>query len=360
MRRLGDIAELVKGELLGDPNLVIRDAKTIRNASASDLTFATTEKHINKFLECASVAAIIPSNVSVDSISASEDTHFILIENDVENAFAEVVKLFRPEIIRKPIGISEHAIVDESARIADDVDIYPNAYVGPNVSIGCGSVIHPNVTIMENCQVGANTTIFPGATLYENTIVGDRCLIHGGAVLGAFGFGYRSTDIHELSSQLGNVVIGNDVEIGSNTTIDRGTYDSTTIGDGTKLDNLVMIGHNCQIGRHNMLCSQVGIAGSCSTGDYVVMAGQVGIGDHLDIGNKTVVAAQSGVMHNLKGDQVYLGSPAIPVREQMQLHAITSKLPELRKQIRRLQKTVEQLESQEPNSQGQEPHSEAA
>ena len=223
------------------------------------------------------------------------------------------------------------------------VTIHPGAFIGEDVQIGSGCVIFPNATVLAGTKLGANTVIFPNVVLYEHSIVGERCLIHAGAVIGAYGFGYKSSTKHELSAQLGNVVIGDDVEIGSNATIDRGTWDSTLIGDGTKLDNLVMIGHNCKIGKHNLFCSQVGIAGSTETGDYVVMAGQVGIGDHLEIGDKVTIAAQSGVMNNLASNKVYLGSPAIPARDQMQIHATVAKLPEMRKQLRSLQKAVDQL-----------------
>ena len=213
-----------------------------------------------------------------------------------------------------------------------------------NAEIGSGTVIYPNATVMENCVIGSNVDIFPGATLYENTIVGDRCIIHSGAVLGAYGFGYSSeAGQHKLSSQLGNVVLEADVEIGANTTIDRGSYDATVVGAGTKLDDLVMVGHNTKIGQHNLLCSQVGIAGSCQTGDYVVMGGQVGMADHLNIGNNVSIGAQSGLMHDAKDGEKLFGSPARAAREEMQLIASRAKLPEMRKAIRKLEKQIEKL-----------------
>ena len=168
------------------------------------------------------------------------------------------------------------------------------------MTIGDGSTIHSGVHIMAGSQIGEDVTIFPNAVLYENTIVGPRCLIHANAVLGAYGFGYGFVDgRHVLSAQLGNVVLGADVEIGAGTTIDRGTYGPTVIGEGTKIDDLVMVAHNCRIGRHNMLCSQVGIAGSTTTGDYVVMAGQVGVRDHVHIGDRAVLGAMAGVTNDV-------------------------------------------------------------
>ena len=238
-------------------------------------------------------------------------------------------------------------MVSETAKIADDVCIHPGAVIMDHVEIGSGSVIFPNVTVMENVVIGQDVRIFPGATLYEKTVVGHRAIIHAGAVLGAFGFGYKSNDgVHRLSAQLGNVVIGNDVEIGANTTIDRGTYDSTTIGQGSKLDNMVMVGHNCIIGEHNLLCSQVGIAGSCETGDYVVMGGQVGLADHLKVGSQVSIGAKSGLMHDIESGQKFFGIPARPAREEMRIVANRAKLPEMRKQLKDLQKLVARLEAQ--------------
>lgn len=340
MRRLGELSELVGARLVGASDTVIQDAKITVRASQADITLASSEEHLKAFRESDAPAAVVSDKLVLEDESAGEPKSYLVVE-DPEAAFAEIVQLFRPIVERKRNGISPHANVSDSAEIAEDVDIMPSAFVGDNVKIGCGTIIYPNVSILENTVIGANTRIFPNAVIYENTVIGDRCIIHGGAVIGAYGFGYRSGATHKLSVQLGNVVLGNDVEIGSNTTIDRGTYDSTTIGDGTKLDDLVMVGHNCQIGKHNLLCSQVGIAGSTVTGDYVVMAGQVGVGDHLEIGDKVTLAAQSGVMHNLDSNQVYLGSPAVPVRDQMKIYAVVAKLPEMRKQLRKLQNNVE-------------------
>ena len=339
VKSLGEISQIVDARTLGDDSIQIEDAKTTLRATSRDITFAISEEHLELFLQSECLAALVPDSLDVEKFNTHGKS--FLVVKKVEDCFAKTVSIFRPPIQRNRIGISQAACIAASAQIAEDVDIYPGAYIGENVKIGCGTVIHPNVTVMDGSTIGANSILFPSVTIYECTMIGDRCILHGGAVIGAYGFGYKSSKTHELSAQLGNVVIGNDVEIGSNTTIDRGTYDSTTIGDGTKIDDLVMIGHNCQIGKHNLLCSQVGIAGSTTTGDYVVMAGQVGIGDHLHIGDKSVLGAQSGVMHNLPGNQTYLGSPAIPSRQQMQIFGIINKLPDIRKQLRALQKLVD-------------------
>ena len=212
------------------------------------------------------------------------------------------------------------------------------------MTIGDGSTIHSGVHIMAGSRIGANVTIFPNAVLYENTIVGPRCLIHANAVLGAYGFGYGfANGRHVLSAQLGNVVLGADVEIGAGSTIDRGTYGPTSIGEGTKIDDSVMVAHNCRIGRHNMLCSQVGVAGSTTTGDYVVMAGQVGVRDHVHIGDRAVLGAMAGVTNDVPADARMIGIPATPERDQKIKQAAFSKLPEMRRQLKQLQRAVDEL-----------------
>jgi UDP-3-O-[3-hydroxymyristoyl] glucosamine N-acyltransferase len=269
---------------------------------------------------------------------------------DVHQAFAAIVRYFCPPIEMPRIGISPLAAVSPSATIGEGVDMHPFASIGDNVTIGDGSTIHSGVRIMAGTQIGPGTTIFPNAVLYENTIVGPRCIIHAGAVLGAYGFGYGfSQGRHILSAQLGNVVVGSDVEIGAGTTIDRGTYGPTTIGEGTKIDNQVMIAHNCRIGRHNMICSQVGVAGSTSTGDYVVMAGQVGVRDHVHIGNRAVLGAMAGVTNDVPEGARMIGIPATPERDQKIKQAAFSKLPEMRRQLKHLQRSVEKLEQETPS-----------
>lgn len=225
------------------------------------------------------------------------------------------------------------------------MQVHDGATVADDVEIGSGTVIHAGSVIMAGCKIGQHVIIFPNAVLYEDCVIGDRSIIHAGAVLGAYGFGYDSGNgRHVRGPQLGYVEIQQDVEIGAGTSIDRGTYGSTVIGEGTKIDNLVMIAHNCRIGKHNIICSQVGIAGSTSTGDYVVMAGQVGIRDHVHIGNRAVLGAMTKIMNDIPEGETYVGLPATPIREQKLKQVVLAKLPEMRKQMKVLRKTVEKLE----------------
>lgn len=337
MMRLHQLAQLVGGNLTSTEDPEISGAASISRASTSQITFACTSKHHELFLASQATAAIVPR-----SISASDKP--CICVDDVELAFAKIAAHFKPPIERPKNGISSAATVSPISTIADDVRIHPGAVIMDGVQIGSGSEIFPNATVMENVRIGQNVKVYPNVTLYENTVIGDRSIIHAGAVLGAFGFGYKSgSGRHLLSAQLGNVVVGDDVEIGANTTIDRGTYDSTTIGNGSKLDNLVMVGHNCSVGEHNLLCSQVGIAGSSETGAYVVMGGQVGVADHITIGDQVQIGAKSGLMHDAAPKQKLFGTPARPVREEMQLIASRAKLPEIRRTLKQLEKSVQKL-----------------
>lgn len=337
---LGEIAKIANGTLSGDEKMAITGAATIRDALSGQITFAEHAKHSDDLAKSKASAVIVPANFQ------PEDIPYITVDN-VQGAFAKVVSHFCPPRKMRITGISPQARISASATIAADANIHAGATIGDEVEISCGTTIYDGVCILPGCRIGKDVVIFPNVVLYENTIIGDRAIIHANTVIGAYGFGYDTIEgKHKLSAQLGNVEIGADVEIGACSTIDRGTYGATIIGEGTKIDNQVMVAHNCRIGRHNIFCSHVGIAGSCTTGDYVVMAGQVGIGDHLNIGSQAILGAKAGVMHNIPERESYVGIPATPIREQMVKQAALSKLPELRKQIKALQKVVDQLASE--------------
>lgn len=341
---LAELAQLVGGEVLGPADTAISGAATLDEAAVGQITLIDRPEKSGLLRTAAAAAAVVPAGTVAEEMP-------LLVVADVHTAFATLVKHFHPPRVPQRIGISPAAQVAPTARIGEDVDVHPGASIADDVEIGSGSTIHAGVQIMPGCRIGQNVTLMPNVVLYENTILGDRVLVHAGAVLGAYGFGYHFVEgRHQLSAQLGNVVVGSDVEIGANTTIDRGTYGATTIGEGTKIDNLVMIAHNCRIGRHNMICSQVGIAGSTSTGDYVVMAGQVGVRDHVHIGNRAVLGAMAGVVNNVPEGVQMIGIPATPEREQKLIQASLSKLPEMRKQLKALQRVVEQLQNSRENS----------
>jgi UDP-3-O-[3-hydroxymyristoyl] glucosamine N-acyltransferase len=334
---LGELALLVDGQAVGPLNLEILGAATLRDAAPGDITLVDRADRGRTLAGSQAAAVVCPRSFT------PEGTPAILVD-DAHAAFAKIVLHFNPRRAAKRIGISRMSAISASAVIGANVDVHPFATIGDEAAIGAGSTIHAGAHIMAGCRIGENVTIFPGAVLYENTVVGDRTIIHAAAVLGAYGFGYELAEgRHKLTPQLGNVVVGADVEIGAGTTIDRGTYGPTVIGDGTKIDDQVMIAHNCRLGRHNMLCSQVGVAGSSTTGDYVVLAGQVGVRDHVHIGTGAVVGAKGGIVNDVPDNSRYLGVPATPEREQKLLLAAVSKLPEMRRQVKALQQTVDKL-----------------
>jgi UDP-3-O-[3-hydroxymyristoyl] glucosamine N-acyltransferase len=343
--RLSELAELVNGVLSGDGGIEITGAEILRFAGPGEITLADRPHLLEHLAHSSASAAVVPQDLHPQGMP------YIAVPN-VRSAFAQIVSRFRPPRITVPTGISATAVIADSARLGDAVTIHPEVVIGEDVVIGRGTTLHAGVCIQEGCQIGEDVTIFPRAVLYPNTVVGDRVLIHAGAVVGAFGFGYELIDGRHVSApQLGSVEIGDDVEIGANTTIDRGTFGPTRIGAGTKIDNLVMIGHNCRIGRHNIICGQVGIAGSCTTGDYVVLAGQAGLRDHLELADGVMVGAQSGVGESLTAAGKYLGTPAVPARRAMQAMLAQQRLPDLVHQVaelrRRLQGHDEQKKPQD-------------
>lgn len=342
---LGELADLVQGELHGDGGTKITGADTLRDARPGEITFVDHPKLLNRLSDCRASAAVVTSGMQPAGVP------YICVPH-VQEAFARIVAHFRPPREARPLGVHPAAIVSPTARLAADVAVHAGAVIEDDVEIGAGSTIHAGVRILAGCRLGENVTLFPNVVLYEHTIVGPRVLIHAGSVIGAYGFGYATDGgRHRLSPQLGNVVIEADVEIGACSTIDRATYGSTHIGEGTKIDNHVMIAHNCRIGRHNMICSQVGIAGSTTTGDYVVMGGQVGVRDHVHIGTGAKLGAKAGVMHDIPAGGAFVGIPATPERQQMLIQASLHKLPELKKQIKLLQRAVDQLAGHSPSPQ---------
>jgi UDP-3-O-[3-hydroxymyristoyl] glucosamine N-acyltransferase len=333
---LGEIAALVGGHLHGDSGLPITGAAILRDAIEGDITLAD-RNHAGQLNHCRAAAVLVPPDF------LPHGKPFVTV-TDVHASFAKIVEHFRPHCQHLRSGISVTAHVGKTAQVGHNVVIHPGAYVGEDVIVGAGTVIHPGVRVLDGCRIGENVTLYPNVVLYENTVIGKNVVIHAGAVIGAHGFGYHTIHgRHERGAQLGNVEIGDDVDIGANTTIDRGTYGPTSIGAGTKIDNLVMIAHNCRIGRHNLICSQVGIAGSCTTEDYVVLAGQVGLRDHVHIGAGVMLGAKAGVMHDITKPGAWLGSPAKPEREQMVEFVAVSKLPALRKEFIALRKQVVEL-----------------
>jgi UDP-3-O-[3-hydroxymyristoyl] glucosamine N-acyltransferase len=350
---IAELADLVQGKVHGETDLLISAARTLQEAGTHDLTFVESERNAPLLKSCAARAAVVPSDLVASRAQLGPDGQPPLTLLEVSDPLAAFVTIVRhlhglPDL---PIhGIDPRAVVDPTAVIGPDASIHPFAVVGAGTVIGARCRLHAGVVIGRDCRIGDDVTLYPHVVLYDATRLGHRVIVHANTVLGADGFGYRFHEgRHVKVPQFGTVEIGDDVEIGAATTIDRGTFQPTRVGAGTKIDNLVMIGHNCQIGRHNLLVSQVGIAGSCTTGDYVVMAGQVGVADHVHIGDQAVIGARSGLFRDVPAKERMLGAPARPERETKRLILSLEHLPDLFREVRQLK---QQLHGQGANGNG--------
>jgi UDP-3-O-[3-hydroxymyristoyl] glucosamine N-acyltransferase len=339
------LADWLGGEVIGDRTLVIEKAQSLAKAGPQSVTFFAGDRNPIQLKGSTAGAILVLHKLRSALKGAGYAPAFILVD-DPKDAFLEVAGRFAPRRRRPEIGISPDAYVSATAQIGKNTNIHPGAHVAAGVVIGDNCDIHPGAVVGRGCRIGDNVVLHPHAVLYEDIVVGNRVIIHAGAVIGADGFGYRTVDgRHELFPHLGTVRIEDDVEIGACTTIDRAMIDETVIGQGTKLDNLVMIGHNCEIGRHNLFASQVGLAGSVTTGDYVVCAGQVGIADHVHLGSQSVLGAKAGVHKDVPAGERQIGLPAIPEAECRRVVMAQHKLPEMRQQLRALERQVEELSS---------------
>jgi UDP-3-O-[3-hydroxymyristoyl] glucosamine N-acyltransferase len=340
---VAQLAALVRGRLVGDGSVAIRSARPVGEAGPGDITFIESERYSKLLRGSPASAAIVGPHFQVAHQEVGPSLAMIEVDDPI-SAFVAVKNHLSGDQKPRWTGTHPQACVAATARIGANVAIYPFVYVGDDAEIGEGVTLYPGVVIGAGCRIGRGCTIHPNAVLYSNVVLGERVEVHAGTVLGGDGFGYRQVDgRHVKIPHSGRLEIANDVEIGSNCTIDRGTFEATRIGEGTKIDNLVMIGHNNQIGRHNLLCGLVGIAGSCKTGDYVIMAGQAGIKDNTQIGSGVIVGAQAGVHRNIPDGQNVLGSPAIPVREQRRVFQMIERLPEMHRRLRELTARLDAL-----------------
>ncbi len=345
------LAALVSGRLVGDGNVSIHSARPVNEAGPGDITFIENERYAKLLRTSPASAAIVGPHFRVNKRSPVKADLPVIEVDDPIAAFIRVRAHLSGEAKTRWVGIHPQSWVAPTASIGANVAIYPFAYIGDGTVVGDGSTIHPGAVIGDGAQIGRDCVIHPNAVLYPGVVLEDRVEVHAGAVLGGDGFGYRQVDgRHVKIPHTGRLEVGSDVEIGANCTIDRATFEATRIGEGTKIDNLVMIGHNNQIGRHNLLCAQVGIAGSCTVGDYVVMAGQAGIKDKTQIGDGVIVGAQSGVHRNIPSGQQVLGAPAIPVREQRRLFQMIARLPDMHRQLRELSAQIEAISAVVPLS----------
>ncbi|MBR4135790.1 MAG: UDP-3-O-(3-hydroxymyristoyl)glucosamine N-acyltransferase [Bacteroidales bacterium] len=330
---VAQIAELLNAEIVGDASLEISTICKIEEGAPGGLTFLSNPKYTHYIYTTKATAAIVNKDfVPEHEVSCT----LIKVENSYL-AFAQLLNFYQEQqAATAKTGISPLACIAESAQIGQNVFIAEFVSVGEHAVIGDGARLYPHVCVGDQARVGARTVLNSGVKIYTQCVVGDDCILHAGAVIGADGFGFANQDGQYLKiPQIGNVVVGNHVEIGANTCIDRATMGSTKIGDYVKIDNLVQIAHNVEVGEGTAFAAQCGVAGSTKIGKHCIFAGQVGVAGHIHIDDNVVVGAQSGVTRSLK-QGVYLGSPAIPAERERELIVYRRRLPEMYQQIRDL------------------------
>ena len=342
---LGEIAEWLGATLDGPAEKLISGVRPVTTAGPDDITFVENDTYLGFLEGCRAGAVVVDRDTGVRPglVTLRVDQPYV--------AFAELLERFFARDSSQE-GVSERACVSPDATIGEGCRIHPFACIDRGAAIGRNTEIYPGVYIGEDARLGADCVIHANASIYRDSRIGDRVIVHSGAVIGADGFGFtqkRQADaaepvIHRKVPQVGCVVIEDDVEIGANSTIDRAALEETRIGRGTKIDNLVMIGHNCRIGRHSILVGQAGISGSTELGSYVTVAGQAGVVGHLKIGDRVTVGAQSGVTRDVPSGAVILGTPAIDASVTRRAWVIQGKLPEQRRRLAALERRVEELE----------------
>lgn len=331
--KITDVANLLNCEIMGDENLLVKGLSPFFQSKEDELTFAADEKFIHKISEIKARVIIVPDI----KLPENSGKTFLVAKKNPRELMPLLLDFFK-----KPRKKMEK-LIEDSAKIGSNVEIAPNAYIGHDVEIGSNTIIYPNVTICEGVKIGKDSIIYPNVTIREFCEIGERNIIQSGAVIGGDGFGFVKVNGNNIKiDQIGRVILEDDVEIGSNTTIDRGTIGDTRIKRYSKLDNLIQIGHNVILGENFLSASQTGIAGSTEIGDNVTIGGQSGIAGHIKIAKNNMFAARSAVTGNIKDEnQVLAGFPIVNLREDMKIRASLKKLPEAIKKINKLEKSLE-------------------
>jgi len=339
----GAIAQVVEGTVRGDPGLAIEGFGAIESAGANELTFAVDAKRIGMLARSRAGAVLVPESVPVPEDAAARKV--LIVVADVQAAVAKLLGELAAAEAHPPAGVHPSAVVAPDAEIAPDAAIGPGVVIGAKTRIGAASVLAANVTVRNGVAIGAEVLVAEGAFIGADTVIGDRVRIGPNAVIGWDGFGYfLAGGVHHRIPHVGNVVLDDDVEIGACCCIDRAKFDSTRIAEGTKIDNLVQIAHNVQIGKGCLLAGQCGIAGSAKLGSYVVLGGNSGIRDNITLGDKVLCSAFAPVAQNVPDGVAMMGLPARPAGEQMRIFHSQAKLPDLLKRVKKLESRIESLE----------------
>lgn len=337
------IAELIHGSIEGDENAKINTFAKIEEGKKGAISFLSNPKYTHYIYETESSVVLVNNDVVLE-----KPTNATLIR--VENAYECVAQLLQIYESMKPkkSGIDSLAFVSPSAKIGEDCYIGAFAYVGDNAEIGDGCQIYPHAVIYDNVKIGNNSTLYPNVSIYHDCKIGNNVVIHSGTVIGADGFGFApNADGYDKIPQIGIVTIEDDVEIGANTCVDRSTMGSTYIRKGVKLDNLIQIAHNVEVGENTVMAAQVGVAGSTKVGKWCMFGGQVGMAGHISIADGTQVGAQAGITNTVKkADAPIIGSPAIDAKAYMKAYAVYRRLPEMYQELNALRKEIEKIKSE--------------
>jgi UDP-3-O-[3-hydroxymyristoyl] glucosamine N-acyltransferase len=337
-----DIADYLHGTVDGDENVSISNISKIEDGKQGTLAFLANPKY-EKFIYETKASIVL---VNQDFVPEHPVKCTLIRVPDAYQAFASLLTLYQQTLSPKT-GIEHPSFIDPTATIGEDIYLGAFAYIGSKTTIGSKTIIYPQVFIGSNVRIGDNTVIYAGVKIYDDTVIGSNCVIHAGAVIGSDGFGFAPTDEGSFKKipQMGNVVIEDHVEIGANTTIDCATIGSTIIHKGAKLDNLIQIGHNAEIGENTVMAALTGIAGSSKIGKNCMFGGQVGIAGHLTIGDNVKIGALTGVSNNIKSNSIVLGIPAMDHEKALKTFVVYRRLPELRDQVLELKKEIEELKS---------------
>lgn len=336
------IAGILNGEVVGDADITVRGLSKIEEGTEGTLSFLSNPKY-EEYIYTTGASICIVNNSFTPSKSIPSTLTMIKVE-DAYSCFAKLLE-FYDQMRKKEPKIESPSFVAESATIGSDLYLGAFGYIGENSIIGNNVVIYPNVYIGENVKIGDNCILHPGSTVYVDCVIGNNCTIHAGTIIGADGFGFAPNENGEFQKipQIGNVIIEDNVEIGSNCTIDRATMGSTVIKKGVKLDNLVQIAHNVEIGQNTVMAAQVGIAGSTKIGNNVMIGGQAGIGGHIHVADGTKIVAQSGIPNTIRKADTLMGSPGIPLEDFKKSYFGFRKLPQILKRLQEIENKIKDL-----------------
>lgn len=336
------IAEFIQGEIIGDKNANVHTFAKIEEGIPGAISFLSNPKYTPYIYTTQSSIVLVNRDFIPE-----EKVNATLIK--VDNAYESLAKLLQLYEMSKPkrTGIDSLAFIAPTAKIGKDVYIAPFACIGDNVEIGDNTVIHPHVTVGGGAKVGNNCILYSGATIYHDCRVGNNCILHSGCVIGADGFGFAPTpNGFDKIPQIGIAILEDNVEIGANTCVDRATMGATIIRKGVKLDNLIQIAHNVEVGENTVMASQVGIAGSTKVGQWCMFGGQVGLAGHIKVGDKVNIGAQSGIPSDVKSDSTIMGTPAFEAKGYFKSATVFKKLPDIYTTLNNLQKEIDELKKQ--------------